>query len=532
MVSVSSLSLQKKIGQLIFFGFDGPDMCEHARRAIREHNIGNVILFTRNFKDTQQLFRLIRELQCEALEANGIPLFIAADQEGGQVTRFTSGLTWFCGEMATRAAGPPALAEEVGAGIGAEMKRFGLNFNLAPVVDLANNPMSPHIGSRSYGDEPEAVAGYADAFINGLQKHVIATAKHFPSIGGSTVDLHLSLGCNRGTRAMLEEHELAPVAALARGGVKCIMTSHEIYTALDSEPGTISPYILQRLLRGFFGYRGLVISDCMEMKALAAYCGTPEGCVRAVLAGVDLLLVCHTESVQYASAEALMNAVQSGRIPEARLDESLGRIFREKERLQIREFMESKCPDIRNEELFRKNRALAADICERALTAFGVDGFFTPGQGERFLFLAPPPTAITQVDSAGKGFSAADKVKDAFPGAVCIEYPNALDSAEIEKLTTVMSADFSRIYVCTFNANLNSGQQELLKQALQSGRRIGVIALRNPFDLTLCTGAEAVLLTYEYTPTSIAALIRLFKGQIRPRGKLPISIETGGLPNG
>lgn len=524
-----SLTPEVKIGQLLFFGFDGPFMCDHARRAIREKHIGNVILFSRNFQNPEQLFSLIQELQQEAMEANGIPLFVAADQEGGQITRFTNGLTWFNGEMATRAAGGPDLAEKVGEGIGAEMASMGLNFNLAPVVDLANNPKSPHIGSRSYGDTPKAIIEYARAFIKGAQRHVIATAKHFPSIGESQVDLHLSLSRNPRSRSLLEKYELAPVAALAADDVKCIMTSHEIYTALDSEPGTLSRHILQDLLRNTYGYQNLIISDCMEMKALANDYGTPEGCVRAVLAGVDLLLVCHTEAIQYASADALLTALQSGRLSQERLDQSVERILREKKQINISSFLSSKCPDTQNNTLFSNNRALAANIAEKSITAFGKQNFFRVGEDERFLFVAPPPAAVTMLDEKDGAISAVGAIKKAFPKALCEEYSFKLDKTEMERFKDIFHGDHSRIFICTYNAHLNENQQELLRQALSTGGDVGVIALRNPFDLQLCTGASAVLFTYEYTPTTIKALVRLFQGRIVPQGWLPIPIDTGGF---
>lgn len=529
MTFTESLTPEIKIGQLLFFGFSSPFMCDHARRAIREKHIGNVILFSRNFRNPEQLFSLIQELQHEAMEANGIPLFVAADQEGGQITRFTNGLTWFNGEMATRAAGGPDLAEKVGEGIGAEMASMGLNFNLAPVVDLANNPKSPHIGSRSYGDTPDAIIEYAQAFIRGAQKHVIATAKHFPSIGGSEADLHLSLSRNSRSRDLLLKYELAPVSALAKGGVKCIMTSHEIYTALDTEPGTLSKQILESLLRNTYGYQNLIISDCMEMKALADHYGTPEGCVRAVQAGVDLLLVCHTEAVQHASADALLKALQSGRITQERLDRSVERILREKQKIDISSFLSGKCPDTQNHDLFTGNRALAERIAEKAITAYGKQNFFHAGEDERFLFIAPTPAAVTMLDEKDGAFSAVGAIQKAFPKAVCTEYSSNLDSHEAEQLKGIFHGDYSRIFFCTYNAHLNQNQQELLQYAMSSGKQVGVIALRNPFDLQYCTGAAAVLLTYEYTPTSINALVRLFQGRIVPQGRLPIGIESGGL---
>ena len=324
-MTIAPQSLARQAGQLIFFGFDGYTVTPHARRAIRELHLGNVILFARNYP--QQFFSLIRELQHEALLANGAPLFVAADQEGGSITRLTSGVTWFPGPMATRAAGGPALAGQVGEGIGAEMAALGLNFDLAPLVDLANDPDSAHVGSRSYGAHPTACAPYAAAFLRGAQRHVLACAKHFPSIGGSHVDLHLQLGRNDSPLPRLEACEMAPVRAAIQAGVAAVMTSHEVYPAVEDCPGTLSPILLTSWLRGRLGFDGLIVSDCMEMRALAQRVPTPEGCVRAVQAGADLLLVCHGADNLAEAHAALVEAVDSGRIPEERLDESVYRVL-------------------------------------------------------------------------------------------------------------------------------------------------------------------------------------------------------------
>ena len=408
------------------------------------------------------------------------------------------------------------------------MASYGMNLNLAPVVDLANDPDSAHVGGRSYGATPSEAAPYFFAHIQGLQRHVLATAKHFPSIGGSHVDLHLHLGRNDSPLERLEDMELAPGRSAVEANVEVIMTSHQIYSAIEDCPGTLSHEMLNGWLRKKYGFKGIIISDCMEMKALAAYCPTPEGCVRGVEAGVDLFLICHTESIQIESAQALLKAVIDGRISENRLDESVNRILQAKHRA-VKQGIERQDPFTTPR--FVANRKLTQDICESSLTLEGDSGFFRIREQDKVLVVAPPPVALTMVDTIVDGSEEAKRdliaaVTQAFPAVDGLRYSLPLSKDEQELLLeAVRSGRYTKIMVAVYNAHMDEGQRMMMEQFLASKVPVGVMALRSPFDVRWCGRAAARLICYEYTPSMVRAIIRLLRGEIRANGKLPLEIE-------
>lgn len=522
-MNIKQMDLATAAGQLIFFGFDGYEINDHVRRVIREHKLGNIILFTRNFKDTEQLFTLIKELQKETIEATGIPPFIAIDQEGGSVTRLTSEFTWFPGPMATRAAGEPALARQIGEAIGAEMAAYGMNFNLAPVIDLANDPNSAHIAARSYGATPEESTPYFQAFIKGSQAHVISTAKHFPSIGSSHVDLHLFLNRNENSLEHLHKVEMAATRSSVEAGVKAIMTSHQVYPAIEDCPGTLSHELLTEWLRRKYGFQGLIISDCMEMNGLAAHVSTPEGCVRGFLAGVDLFLICHTEGTQIESSLALQEAVTEGRIPRSRLFESVERILQVKGDLSLEGKKNRPIP--LTDPMFVANRELSTKVCEKALTLEGDAELFKISADESFLIVAPPPAALTMVDELGGIRDLVTSVTEVFPAAHGIRYSLPLAPGELEEINdAVSSGKYTKVLLGLYNAHMDEGQRQLLQQTLESRLPVGVIALRSPFDIRWCNKAKARLISYEYTPPMVKAIVRFLQGEIEAYGKLPLEV--------
>ena len=515
--------LLRKAGQLIFFGFDGDTLNDHARRAIREYHLGNVILFTRNYRNPEQFYSLIQELQREAMAANGAPLLIAIDQEGGSVVRMMHDATWFPGPMATRVAGGPELARRLGEGAGGEMAAFGLNLNLAPVMNLASNPDSPHAGARCWGATPDAGAPWAEEYIKGMQEYVHATGKHFPSIGNSSVDLHTSLGCNNHTREHIEAFEMGSIRHAIRAGVRVVMSSHEMYPAVDEGPATLSSKMITGYLKEQYQFGGAVISDCMEMKALAQSVPTPEACVRAIQAGVDMLLICHTEQTQIASVKALAQAIADERLPMARLAQALERIDALKRNLSFPEG----CPAPATDPLFTENRALVQKVCEAALTESGNPSVFSCDPEENFLLLAPPPVALTMVDEQIGAAHLAAAVKEVFPNACCVEYPLPLAPETVSQLRKEMeNGPYSKILIGTYNAHTDPGQIQLLEAAYESGKATGAIALRTPYDARWFAQADASLLTYEYTPPMVSALIRRMKGEITCHGKLPDDVNA------
>ncbi len=340
-------TLREKIGQMLLVGFRGctPDECAPFVRDLREHSLGGVILFDqdlaggtvdtrggrRNIESPAQLRALVAHLQASAPH----PLLVSLDQEGGRVNRLKPAYG-FPESLSHEELGrlhDPAETYRQAAATAATLAGLGINLNLAPVVDLDAHPDNPIIKGkgRSFSADPEAVARHAAEFIRAHhERGVLCCAKHFPGHGSAAADTHL--GLVDVTRTW-HERELIPFQRLIGGG-RCdvIMTAHVFNARLDLDrPATLSRAVLTGLLRGQLGFQGVILSDDMEMKAISAQFGLETSLVAAVEAGVDLL--CFGNNLNYDPAIAsraagiLAHAVTSGRLPEARIDESYQRIL-------------------------------------------------------------------------------------------------------------------------------------------------------------------------------------------------------------
>src|SRR5690554_2414501 len=210
MKKLENMTLREKIGQLLVCGFPA-DGLNDMLNLIEEYKIGNIILFMHNINDAKSLFEMNQTLQKKALETLGIPLYISTDQEGGMVTRIMKDATFFPGNITLAATQNSDHAEKIGGMMGQELFNLGINMNLAPVLDVNNNPQNPVIGVRSYSDQPKVVAEFGTKFIKGLKKHhVLATAKHFPGHGDTSVDSHLDLTSVNHDKERLNDMELYP----------------------------------------------------------------------------------------------------------------------------------------------------------------------------------------------------------------------------------------------------------------------------------------------------------------------------------
>lgn len=282
------MSLAADAGQLFVIGFPGTEPDSDVESLIRDEGVGGVILFARNLVDPPQVRRLTAHLQSFS---SALPLLIATDQEGGIVLRIGSDgaeATPWPGAMSLGAAASADLTRRVGAGIARELRAMGINMNLAPVLDVNVNPSNPVIGVRSFGADPHRVAENGVAYIEGHHEAgVLATAKHFPGHGDTAFDSHLALASVPHAIDRLEAVELIPFRRAIAAGVDAIMTAHVAFPAVEPDPATpatLSPAVLTGLLRQRLGFDGLVITDCMEMKAIADHVGTVEGAVRAIAA--------------------------------------------------------------------------------------------------------------------------------------------------------------------------------------------------------------------------------------------------------
>ena len=310
-------------------GMPGTKLDEGTAALIREFRLGGIILFSRNIEDPFQVAELCRDLQEEALRSGGTPLFLAVDQEGGRVARLKEPFTLFPGNEAIAADRECVRrAEEFGTITALEMKLVGLNMNLAPVVDVQRGELERHLQGRSFGEDSEKVALLGSTVIRALQGHgIMAVAKHFPGLGRARVDPHVHLPVIDAPREELQEVSLLPFRSAIEEGVAGIMSSHAVYSSLDPEhPATLSHEILIRLLRDIMGFGGLVITDDLEMGAVAGQGPVAEAALAAFEAGSDVLLICKDQEQVREGCRLLQNRLSRGRLSKERLARSLERI--------------------------------------------------------------------------------------------------------------------------------------------------------------------------------------------------------------
>ncbi len=316
-------------------GLPGLTLRDEDVALFRETRAAGLILYRRNFETPPQLTRLVESLE----SALGRRLLVATDHEGGRVVMLGRGVTIFPDNLAVGAAGEEAFAHRQGVIEARELRRLGVDLNLGPVLDVLTERYSPNIGIRSYGKDPAVVARYGTARIRGMAKGgLLACAKHFPGKGHSPLDAHLRLPRIESTWEQMRAVHLVPFLAAVAAGVPAVMTSHPVYPNLDPSevPATFSRRIVTDYLRGEMGYRGAVLSDDLEMGAVAETCPIGEATVRAAAAGHDLLLICHTEAAQRTAATALAEAYRSGALPRRELEAAVERVRRLREAHAVR----------------------------------------------------------------------------------------------------------------------------------------------------------------------------------------------------
>jgi beta-N-acetylhexosaminidase len=329
---MSPSALRRRIGQLLIAGFDGEQVPVELSALAREFGIGGVILFARNVREPEQVAGLAFEA---ARLSPDLPAWVSVDQEGGRVARLKAPFTEWPPMATLGRAGDAALAGRFAEALAAELRAVGITLDYAPVLDVHTNPRNPVIGDRALADSARQVAALGTAVIRGLQANgVAACGKHFPGHGDTSVDSHLELPVVEHPPERLREVELVPFRAAVEAGVATIMTAHVLVPALDDQsPASLSRTVVTGLLRGELKFDGVILSDDLEMKAIAATVPVPDAAVRAIAAGCDGVLVCGPHhDVQAATLEALIRAVEEGRLPYARVDDALARQQRTKER--------------------------------------------------------------------------------------------------------------------------------------------------------------------------------------------------------
>lgn len=333
---VDSMSLDEKIGQLVIVGFDGYTMNNNIINLISEHKVSGVILFRKNVENSNQLVSLINSLKTKNVK-NRIPLFISVDEEGGRVSRMPYEIKKLPTNQLIGNRNDDDLSYNIGKIIGEELKTFGFNMDFAPVLDINSNPNNPVIGDRSFGNNPNIVNRLGIKTMKGMTyNNIIPVVKHFPGHGDTSVDSHVGLPVVNKDLTTLNNFELLPFKEAIKNNVDAIMVAHILLNKIDSKyPASMSKVVITDILRKKLKFHGVVITDDMTMAAIIKYNGIGDAAVRSFNAGSDILLVCHEYENELKVINSLKAAVQNKVISESRLNESVYRILKLKEKYNI-----------------------------------------------------------------------------------------------------------------------------------------------------------------------------------------------------
>lgn len=333
---IGRMSVDEKIGQLVMVGVDGYTVDEQVKEMIHQEYVGGFILFKKNVKDTQQLLQLLNDLKQEN-RGHKVPLFLAVDEEGGRVSRMPDEFVDIPSSREIGKVNNPQFSYEVGRGIGGAIKALGFNLDFAPVLDINSNPKNPVIGDRSFGADAELVRSLGVQTMKGLQsEQIIPVVKHFPGHGDTLTDSHVGLPRLDHDLDRLQSMELIPFQEAIERGADAVMIAHILLPKLDEKnPASFSKAIITDLLRNELHFDGVVFTDDFTMGAITENFDIGEAAVKSILAGSDVILVCHDYDKMKVVLGALKAAVAEGRIDEERIDQSLYRILQLKRKYQL-----------------------------------------------------------------------------------------------------------------------------------------------------------------------------------------------------
>jgi len=543
--ALHSMSPEEKVGQLFVQNVYGSNATTPDSRnvplygvaspaeVVQKYHLGGIIYFawTDSVQDPQQIVGLSNGLQKAATESGArVPLLISTDQEQGVVTRIGPPATQFPGSMALGAGRSTGDARQAAAITGQELKAMGVNTDFAPDADVNVNPLNPVIGTRSFSSDPTLVASMVGAQVRGYQKDagIIATPKHFPGHGDTATDSHTGIPVITHTKAQWEQTDAPPFKAAIKAGTNMIMSGHLVVPALDpsGDPATLSKPILTGVLREELGYQGVIITDSLGMQGVRDKYGDDEVAVRAVLAGVDNLLMAPDMDKAY---NAVLGAVKSGRIDGKRLDESVKRILKLKltQGILLHPFTD---PSGLDSVVGTPEHLAAADaITDRTGTLVRNDDATLPlaPSGKKVLVTGYGASTTTTLANAltRRGATVVRRETGTSPSNTTIADAVAKSAGQDVVVVTTMRAWDTAV------TDRSGGQQKLVKALQATGKPVVVVAVRDPYDIAYLPGVRTYLATYSYSPVAIESAVRIITGEVAPTGKLPVDIPVAGDPS-
>jgi beta-N-acetylhexosaminidase len=535
--TLAGLGLREKVGQLVVPWVGGDylpldsDAYDRLRSWIVDEGVGGLVLSIGAPMDMAAKLNALQSLA-------RVPLLVAADMEHGPGQRLTGGTvmphglvlgggTHFPPVMGIGASGDERLAYEMGRITAIEARAVGIHMVYAPVVDVNNNPANPIINTRSYGEDPAAVARMGVAHVRGMQEHgVIATAKHFPGHGDTDVDSHIALPVIGHDRARVDQVELVPFRAAIDAGVAAIMTAHIAFPSLtgDAVPATLHPRILTGLLRQELGFDGIITTDALNMGGIVEGYGPADAAVLAVQAGADILLMPPDVGT---AIDAVVDAVRRGDLSEARIDASVRKLLRAKAGLGLHRERVVDLARVPERVGVRPHLTVAREAAERSMTLVrDRDGLLPlrPGSGRVLgIVYAGDPDPM-----AGRAFHREMSSRfDGYEGLVIdgATHPDRLAEilAAADGAERVIFAPFVRVLAWRGDVAIAEPVSELVRQLAARGPTV-VVSFGNPYLLTEFPDVPTYLLAWGQTPLLQTAAIRAIAGEIPVTGRLPIRI--------
>jgi beta-N-acetylhexosaminidase len=535
---MASLTLREKIAQLVVIPFNGhpfrraKDENKFVRLVSREHVGGLILVNLANGKivakaDPVQSALFINRMQKLAK----VPMIVAGDFERGASMRIES-TTIFPHAMAFAASGDPDEARIEAEITARESRAMGFQWLFFPDADVNNNPDNPIINIRSYGEDPAIVSEFVGAFVKGAhddpKDRVLVTAKHFPGHGDTATDTHMNLATITGDRPRLEALEWAPFRAAIGSGVDSIMTAHIAVPALDAPdlPATLSPKILTGILRGELDFRGLIVTDALDMGGIAHGFTVGDAAVRALEAGADVLLM---PSDPKAAIDAVAAAVKSGRITEKRIDESVMRILTAKARVGLAAGRLADVAMIPKLVNTPESNAAAQRIADRSVTLVrnrdGIVPLKESGGASTVVYTMVEGPASVE----GTAFSA--ETRRRWPQARIIRVDSAMPEGDLNAALEQGSgagqyivAAFVSVAANRGTAAMGGGLPDLIQKVIATKKPVVFVAMGNPYLLRNFPDVAAYLTMYSTVPPSEIAAVKALFGEIPIGGKLPVSI--------
>lgn len=584
---IANMTLEEKVVQTLMPDFrnwevDGEEvgvteLNDDIRQILDDYQFGGVILFAENVVETEQTARLVYQMQASQVESDHLPLLIGIDQEGGIVNRLGSG-TQLPGNMALGATNNPEYSKLAGDIIGSELEALGINVNFAPSVDINNNPKNPVIGLRSFSSDPEIVSEHGLSYIEGIKEHNVAVAaKHFPGHGDTDVDSHFGLPVVDKSFDELMNNELLPFKAVMDADTDMIMTAHIQFPQLESEmkvseedgsdillPATLSPSILTDLVRDEMAYEGIVITDALNMEAIANNFGEAETSILSKKAGADILLmpviIRSNDDLALLDKviQGLFDAVESEDIPMDNIDNSVRRILTLKEELGLLEdeFLSQSEDDVvaNATEIVGSdmNRANEREISNHAVTLIENKQAALPIQPEaddHVLFITADTNQVPGTEFSIERMRLEESLSSDFTYEILTyneesqftDFAEAISQASHVVVYTSM-VDESSLAADNFRTAI---PQEIFTYAKEQGIPTVQVSINKPYDAVNFTDNDAILISYGYNgmdPTeggqepvasfgpNIPAVVEVIFGvtssEEGPTGQLPVDLPV------